>query len=120
MLKAQVSKAQVSKARRIDIDESIIRTIARQAEAERTRRAKIINAEVSSKRRRSCSMPPAPGAGAAGDAAALSRYAVRHCRRAELYHRVSAPDRPHPGLGWAGTRREILMRFADFCSARNG
>ena len=31
--------------KRIDLDESMIRAIARQAEAERTRRAKIINAE---------------------------------------------------------------------------
>jgi regulator of protease activity HflC (stomatin/prohibitin superfamily) len=31
--------------KRIDLDESMVRAIARQAEAERTRRAKIINAE---------------------------------------------------------------------------
>jgi regulator of protease activity HflC (stomatin/prohibitin superfamily) len=31
--------------KRIDLDESMVRAIARQAEAERTRRAKVINAE---------------------------------------------------------------------------
>ena len=38
----KVSKVEI---KRIDLDESIVRAIARQAEAERSRRAKIINAE---------------------------------------------------------------------------
>jgi regulator of protease activity HflC (stomatin/prohibitin superfamily) len=38
-------KVSTVEIKRIDLDESMIRAIARQAEAERTRRAKIINAE---------------------------------------------------------------------------
>src|SRR5262249_16806288 len=42
-----------------------------------------------------------PGAGATGDAAALSRNIVRYCWRAQLDHRVSFPDQPDAGLGLA-------------------
>jgi regulator of protease activity HflC (stomatin/prohibitin superfamily) len=38
-------KVSTVEIKRIDLDESMVRAIARQAEAERTRRAKIINAE---------------------------------------------------------------------------
>ena len=44
--------------KRIDLNESMVRAIARQAEAERSRRAKIINAQVNSRPHRSCSRPP--------------------------------------------------------------
>ena len=53
---------------------------------------------------------PNPGAGAAGDAAALSRHAVRHRGRAQLDHRVSVPDRPDAGMGGARIARTRLMR----------
>jgi len=42
----------------VDLNETMVRAIARQAEAERERRAKIIHAEVSSRPPRSCSRPP--------------------------------------------------------------
>jgi regulator of protease activity HflC (stomatin/prohibitin superfamily) len=38
-------KVSTVEIKRIDLDESMVRAIARQAEGERTRRAKIINAE---------------------------------------------------------------------------
>src|SRR5262249_61410011 len=41
---------------------------------------------------------PNPGAGAAGDAAALSRDLVRYSGRAQLDHRVSVPHRDDAGL----------------------
>ena len=66
----------------IDLDESMIRAIARQAEAERERRAKIINAE--GEQQAAAKLVEAAqhfGAGAAGHAAALSRHAVRHLER---------------------------------------
>ena len=96
--------------KRIDLDESMIRAIARQAEAERTRRAKIINAEGEQQAAQKLLEAAAdPGAGAAGDAAALSRHAVRHRGRAQLDHRVSVPDRPDAGMGGARIARTRLM-----------
>jgi regulator of protease activity HflC (stomatin/prohibitin superfamily) len=52
-------KVSTVELKRIDLDESMVRAIARQAEAERERRAKIINAEGEQQRRRSWSRPPA-------------------------------------------------------------
>ena len=40
-----VSRSTMLKIKHVDIDESMIRAIAKQAEAERERRAKVINAE---------------------------------------------------------------------------
>ena len=86
--------------KRIDLDESMIRAIARQAEAERSRRAKIINAEgeqQAAQKLLEAAQILAPVA--AGHAAALSFHAVRDRRRAELDNRVSVPDRPDAGMG---------------------
>ncbi len=60
----------------------MVRAIARQAEAERERRAKIINAEgeqQAAQKLVEAARILAPSA--AGDAAALSRHAVRHRQR---------------------------------------
>ena len=77
----------------VDLNDSMIRAIARQAEAERERRAKVIHAEgelqavgKAGAGRRD------PGAPAAGDPAALPRDADRDRRRQELDHRVPAAD----------------------------
>ena len=87
-------KVSTVEIKRIDLDESMVRAIARQAEAERSRRAKIINAEgeqqAAAETRRGC---PHPGASAAGDAASLPRHAVRHRGGAHFHHRVPVPDR---------------------------
>ena len=80
--------------KRIDLDESMVRAIARQAEAERERRAKIINAEGEQQAaQKLVEAARILGRGAAGDAAALSRHAVRHRQRARLDDRVPVPDR---------------------------
>ena len=85
--------------KRIDLDESMVRAIARQAEAERERRAKIINAEgelqaaqkLRGGRQRT-------RAGAAGDAIALPQGAVRHRRRPLFDDRIPVPDRADASL----------------------
>ena len=80
--------------KRIDLDESMIRAIARQAEAERERRAKIINAEGEQQAAAEAGRGrPHPGGGAAGDAVALSRRVVRHRQRAHFDHRFPVPGR---------------------------
>ena len=82
----------------VDIDESMVRAIARQAEAERNRRARIINAEGEQQAAQNlveAAEPPRLAAG--GDAAALSLDALRHRRRQELDHRLPGADRHAEG-----------------------
>ena len=68
--------------KRIDLDESMVRAIARQAEAERERRAKIINAEGEFQAaQKLLGGRQGAGAGAASDAIALPQGAVRHRQR---------------------------------------
>ncbi len=97
--------------KRIDLDESMIRAIARQAEAERSRRAKIINAE--GEQQAAAKLVEAAqdfGAGAAGHATALSRHAVRHLERTLIDHRVPVPGRSIAGLDAARFSRRELSR----------
>ena len=92
-------KVSTVEIKRIDLDESMVRAIARQAEAERERRAKIINAEgeqqAAQKLRRGRQRTRA---GAAGDAASLPRHAVRHRGRALFDDRIPVPDRAGASL----------------------
>ena len=78
----------------VDINETMIRAIARQAEAERERRAKIIHAEgelqASEKLLQAAQML---AQAAAGDAIALSANADHDCRRQELDDRLPGADR---------------------------
>ena len=77
----------------VDLNETMIRAIARQAEAERIRRAKVIDAEgefQAAREARSGRRDSRDQAG--GDAAALSHGAAEHRRRAHLDHRVPDPD----------------------------
>ena len=80
----------------VDLNENMVRAIARQAEAERERRAKVIHAEgelqVVGQARRG-GRHPRPRAG--GAAAALPGDADRHRRRQELDHRLPAAARHH-------------------------
>ena len=76
----------------VDWDESMIRAIARQAEAERERRAKVINAEGEFQAARCWAGGAHPRTGACRDTVALSAHPDRHRHRAELDHRV--PDSP--------------------------
>ena len=79
----------------VDIDESMIRVIARQAEAERIRRAKIIESE--GEFQAAAEVPRCrdhPRAAAGGDAAALSLDAHDDRQRALLDDRLPVPDRP--------------------------
>ena len=77
----------------VDLNETMIRAIARQAEAERERRAKVIHAEgelqASEKLLQAAQML---AQAAAGDAAALSADAGQHRRRQEHDHRVPGAD----------------------------
>ena len=77
----------------VDLNESMVRAIARQAEAERERRAKVIHAEgelqASEKLLQAAQML---AQAAAGDAAALPADADADRRRQELDHRVPGAD----------------------------
>ncbi len=80
----------------VDIDESMIRAIAKQAEAERERRAKIIHAageeQAAGETGRSS---PAAQHPERSDAAALLTDAGRNCGRKKLHDRVSTADELH-------------------------
>ena len=92
-------KVSTVELKRIDLDESMVRAIARQAEAERERRAKIINAEGEQQAaQKLVEAATHPRRRAAGDAAALSRHAVRYRERTRLHDRVSVPDRARARL----------------------
>ena len=85
--------------KQVDIGESMVRAIARQAEAERTRRAKIINAEGEQQ----AAQKLVEAAQILADqprchAAALPRRAERDRRRTQLDHRVPVPDRAPQGV----------------------
>ena len=77
----------------IDLNETMIRAIAKQAEAERLRRAKIIDAEgeLQAAERLAASRRDSRQA-AGGDAAPLSRHPAQHRGREELNHRFSRAD----------------------------
>ena len=92
-------KVSTVEIKRIDLDESMVRAIARQAEAERTRRAKIINAEGEQQAAQKLVEAARILAGVPqAMQLALSRHAVRHRRRAHLDHRLPVPHRTRGGL----------------------
>ena len=103
----------------VDLDENMVRAIAKQAEAERLRRAKVINAEGEQQAaEKLVEAGRIAGAGAAGDAAALFRGAARHRRRALLDRRIPAADGPaRPSVPAAersnvtGRKRRSRIRF---------
>ena len=95
-------KVSTVEIKRIDLDESMIRAIARQAEAERTRRAKIINAEGEQQAAQKLVEAPHTCAGAAGDAIALPQGAVRYRRRPLFDDRIPVPDRADASLRGGG------------------
>ena len=98
----------------VDINESMIRAIARQAEAERERRAKVIHAEGELQAAQKLfEAARGPGAGAAGDPAPLSRDADGDRRRQELDDRVPAADGHHRAAaeGAAPTGRSLGPRL---------
>ena len=78
----------------VDLDETMIRAMAKQAEAERTRRAKIIHAEGEAQAAQQL-VAGGAGAGAAAErpAAALPADARRHRARAHADHRLPAAAR---------------------------
>ena len=79
----------------VDIDESMVRAIARQAEAERNRRARVIDAEGEQQAAQNLVEAAAMLArNARGDAASLSFDAGEHRRRQEFDDRLPDPDRP--------------------------
>ena len=78
----------------IDLDETMIRAMARQAEAERGRRAKVIHAEGERQAAQTLvEAAQAPVVRARIAATALSADARRHLHRKELDHRVPATHR---------------------------
>ena len=99
----------------VDLNENMVRAIAKQAEAERLRRAKVINAEGEQQAaEKLVEAGRDSGPGAAGDAAALFRGPARHRRRALLDRRISAADRSahpsRPKTGWG----EVTLSRRDF------
>ena len=88
--------------KQVDLNETMIRAIARQAEAERERRSKVILAEGELQASQKLLEARADAVRAAGgDAAALSADAQRHRQRAQQHHRV--PGRSDQA-GSAGAR----------------
>ena len=90
----------------VDLDESMIRAMARQAEAERNRRAKVINAE-GEKQAAQTLTEAAQVLGQHGEraAAALSADAGRHLARQVLAHHLPLAPRSHPAAdGGVGAR----------------
>ena len=78
----------------VDLNETMVRAIAKQAEAERIRRAKVIDAEGELQAAEKIAQAGAdPCAAAGGDAASLSHRLAEHRRRALVHDRVSDPDR---------------------------
>jgi regulator of protease activity HflC (stomatin/prohibitin superfamily) len=95
-------KVSTVEIKRIDLNESMVRAIARQAEAERTRRAQGHQCRGRAAGRPEASRSRARArARAPGDAAALPRDPLRHRRGAQLHHRVPFPDRSDAGLAIA-------------------
>jgi regulator of protease activity HflC (stomatin/prohibitin superfamily) len=78
----------------VDIDESMVRAIARQAEAERNRRGRVIDAEGELQAAEKLGGGAGAGGGARGDAAPLPLHAAADGGRAEL-------DRGLPGAAGA-------------------
>ena len=102
----------------VDLNENMIRAIAKQAEAERLRRAKVINADGRAAGRREARRGwPTSGPGTTGDAVTLFRSPARHRERAVLDHRLSSADRSaHPSRPTTG-RREVTLTRSDFVAA---
>ena len=95
--------------KQVDINENMIRAIAKQAEAERIRRAKVIDAEGEFQAAQRLADAGAIFAAAArSDAIALSGRAAEYRRRTLLDDRVAAADEPArqtqelSGLEWSG------------------
>ena len=83
----------------VDLNENMIRAMAKQAEAERTRRAKIIHAE--GEKQAAAQLVEAAamlGHGAQGAAAALPADARRHLEREDDDDRLPAADGPPPAI----------------------
>ena len=105
----------------VDIDESMIRAIARQAEAERIRRAKIIDSEGEFQAaQKFLDAATHPRAAAAGDAAALSLDPDDHRQRTLVDHRVSVSDRHHPDVERPQRRQRAGAGAALRLSGREG
>ena len=84
----------------IDLDEKMVRAIARQAEAERLRRAKIIDAEGELQAaEKLVRRAPSWRASRSRCSSAISALG-QHRRGKELHHRVSAADRSAQRLAW--------------------
>ena len=107
--------------KQVDLTESMIRAIARQAEAERERRAKVIHAEGELQAvRKAVPGGEDPRAGTAGHPVALPGNADGHRRRQEHDHRLSAAHGPAEAVSpeseaglWAADRRpdSLLKTF---------
>ena len=85
--------------RTVELTENMVRAIAKQAEAERDRRAKIIHAEAEFQAVTNpgqCRPDPLKHSG--GHAVALSADADRNRRRTEFDGRLSDADRPHQAV----------------------
>jgi regulator of protease activity HflC (stomatin/prohibitin superfamily) len=98
----------------VDLERTMIRAIARQAEAERERRAKVIHAEGELQAREKLAEAARSWRAAAGDAAALPGNADGDRRRQELDHRLSPAD----GHRRAAARRTRAQGAVVFVAGR--
>ena len=99
--------------KRIDLEPSMIRTIARQAEAERERRAKIINAEGEQQAAQKLVDAARILADVPQAMQLRYRHALRHCRRTLIPHRISIPDRADAGFFRYGAAGLTIRLRAD-------
>ena len=105
--------------KQVDLDHSMVRAIARQAEAERLRRAKIINAEGEQQAaQKLVEAAEVLATSPQGDAVALPRHAERDRERTEFDHRVSIPAGPDPDA--SGTGRHDLAEILKLSRASSG
>ena len=106
--------------KQVDIDPQMVRAIAKQAEAERLRRAKIINAEGEQQAAEKLVEAGAvAGRAAERDAAALSQFAGRFRRRARLDDHLSAADERDPPVEGALSSPCGVVRSSRRKSASN-
>jgi regulator of protease activity HflC (stomatin/prohibitin superfamily) len=95
----------------VDIDESMVRAIARQAEAERNRRARIIDAEGEQQAaEKLVEAATILGRAPWRDATALLVHVAWHCERTQLHHPVPHADRSPERAGEG--RRSGSLRSA--------
>ena len=104
--------------KQVDLDHSMVRAIARQAEAERLRRAKIINAEGEQQAARNCVEAAEMLATSPGRCSCATCTLSEIASERKLDHRVPVPAGPDPDA--SGTGRHDLAEILKLSRASSG